>query len=811
MVRISHQWLQELIDLKESPEEIREILTHLGFEVEEIVSVAGVPEKVVAGYTLAVEPHPTADKLKIVSVALDGEIKKIICGAPNVDFGQWVPVALQGALLKEFTVSPRTIRGVESDAVICSERELGRTEDHSGIWILGTQDIGEWTAGEPLHTRITNDSIFELEVTLNRSDCLSHLGIARELSAKLNRPLHLLPTPIQELNVPASHEVSVQLDDSIGCPRYRARIMKDVSANLVAPFWMRERLKWMGTRAINAVVDVTNYVLFETGHPLHAFDREFLSGNVIGTRKAKPNETYFTLDNEERNLTESDVLIRDAEKAVALGGIMGGLNSEIRESTRNILIEAAYFDPITIRKTARRLGISSESSKRFERGADINGVEYALERAASLIQMLCGGELYFGVTESYPKILNRNQVALREKRLHSILGYSSIALSEATELLKRLQFQVSHSNKEDVQLVPPTWRHDIQQEIDCIEEVGRLKGYEQIPTNSNAHIPLTNPQNEHWLARNRWNDWLRQFGLTEIVSNSMVDPQDLQILGILDGAIEISNPIAQELSVLRTNLIVSLVKAASHNIRHGRKNVALFEIGKVFGKGLIPSPTNERFHIGIALSGDVESEWWYNSKPRTYSVSDVLGILERTSQLNLSLESKPVESFGVLEETFVLYHKDSVVGYAGKLNGAVRKEKLSSQARVVAKHFELDQPIWVVELNTEFIPTNLSLQQYQPFSRFPAVERDLSYLVPESFVAGRLIDAAREAIMKFPLQISISLFDRHHDEKNSTISLGLRIKIQSHEKTLSEQEINEVVVHVISQIGKFDGVKLRSA
>lgn len=811
MIRISYQWLKDLIDLPESPQEIQELLTHLGFEVEEMQFIPGVPANVVAGYVLNIEPHPNAEKLKIVAVGLDGEIKKIVCGAPNIEIGQWVPVALEGAKLREFTVSSRNIRGVESNAVICSEYELGRSDDHSGIWVLGTGDLGEWTAGEALENRIASDTIFSIEVTLNRADCLSHLGIARELSAKLKRPLHLIPTPIQELDIPTTHVISVQLDDPIGCLRYRARVMKNVDAKLPAPFWMRERLRWMGTRAINAIVDVTNYVMYETGHPLHAFDRDFLSGNVIGTRKAYPNETFYTLDEVERVLSETDVLIRDAEKAVALGGIMGGLNSQIRDTTKDLLLEAAYFDPITIRTTARRLGISSESSKRFERGADINGVVYALDRAASLIQMLSGGEVYYGVAESYPNPVQNREVTLRLKRLHTILGYRSIPLSEANEILNQLQCQTKSLDENQVTVLIPSFRHDLQQEIDLIEEVARIKGYQFIPANDKATIPLTSSQNEHWLARMRWNEWARQFGLSECISNTMVNPSDLAVLGLEESAIKIANPIASEMSAMRNNLIVSLILSANHNIRHGRKSVAIFEIGKVFGNGLIPSNSVERWHLGIALSGASEAEWWNQSKPKNYSASEVLGILERLPQLQIQPTILPKDNFGILEEAFLIYLNEKLIGYAGKVEGAFRKEKLTDSARIVAKHFDLDQPIWIIELNTEAFPTRYAIPQYQPFSRFPEVERDLSFIVPETMQAEFILKEAKDAIHDSNFLVSVSIFDRHHDEKNQIVSIGIRLRMQSFEKTLSEMEINEVVQKVLTKVCQIDGVKLRSA
>ena len=294
MIRISYRWLQDFIELPEAPEEVKQLLTFLGFEVEEARYIPGVPDGVYAAYVLEVLPHPNADKLHLVTVALNGETKTVVCGAPNIDVHQWVPLALVGTKIGDITLTSRPIRGVISDGMICSERELGRSDDHSGIWVLGVGDCDEWDAGEPLSKRILDDTIFSIEVTLNRPDCLSHLGIARELAAKLKREIHVHPTPIDELDEPASNQIKVVLDDSVGCPRYRARLMRNVNANRPSPFWLRERLKAMGTRSINAVVDATNYVMFEVGHPLHAFDRSFLKGNEIGTRIAAEGEIFVT-------------------------------------------------------------------------------------------------------------------------------------------------------------------------------------------------------------------------------------------------------------------------------------------------------------------------------------------------------------------------------------------------------------------------------------------------------------------------------------------------------------------------------------
>ncbi|MDK9699468.1 MAG: phenylalanine--tRNA ligase subunit beta [bacterium] len=811
MIRISYRWLQELVDLPETPEQLRDVLTQLGFEVEELLTIPGVPDGVYAAFVLAIQPHPNADKLRLVTVALDGETKTVVCGAPNVEVGQWVPLAVVGTKIGDITLESRPIRGVVSEGMICSERELGRSDDHSGIWVLGVGDTDEWEAGEQLSERILSDAVFGIEVTLNRSDCLSHLGIARELSAKFGREIHLPPTPIDELDEPATNQVKVVIDAPDGCPRYRTRIMRKVDAKIASPFWMRERLKRMGTRSISAVVDATNYVMFETGHPLHAFDRAFLSGSEIGVRMATEGEKFVTLDGEERILTPEDVLIRDAEKAVALGGVMGGLNSEIRDTTTDVLLEAAYFHPVTIRRTARRLGLSTESSKRFERGADPDGVIYAMDRVCSLIQMLAGGEVYFGVVDDYPKQLVRSAVSLRETRLHSILGYDTIKLGEAEAILNRLGMATNQRSDISVEVTPPSWRHDILREIDLIEEVGRVYGFSEIPTKPSAEVQLNSAQNPEWLARQRWSGTLRSMGFSEAVSNSMVNPDDLAVLGILDGAVRIANPIAPELSVMRTNLLVSLLTAAAHNLRHGRERVALFEIGRVFGKGLIDTQSTERWHLAIAMAGEAEPQWWRASKPRLMDSTDVIGVLERLKKTELhSLTWSPIDYFGPIEEAYRLEVGGKPVGFAGRISGATRKESLRPEAHVVAKRFELDKPVWVLEFNAEALTIEQPQVKYQPFSRFPAVVRDLSYLAPDSFLAGQLLDSANKAIDKQPFDVTVSLFDRHEDKATKTIAFGVRLRMLAADRTLSEPEINGALNTVMEAIAHLPEVKLRS-
>ena len=478
-MKVSVKWLNDYINLEDiSSDEIAEKLSRSGLEVDEIIDKRKLYENFVVGYVKEKEKHPNADKLSLCKVSDGFEIYDVICGAPNVEAGQKIAFAKIGAVMPnaDFKITKAKIRGEYSYGMICSESELGISDDHEGIMVLD-ENAEE---GKPLAEELGLDDVtLDIDLTPNRADALSHIGVARDLAALYNREVEYPEIELNETSEKSEDLAKVEIEDVEGCPRYVAKIVKNISVK-ESPEWLKTKLIAVGLRPINNVVDVTNFVLYEIGQPLHAFDLEKLEGRKIIVRKAGSNEKFTTLDSKERKLQPDDLMICDAEKPVAVAGVMGGENSEVTESTKNILIESAYFNPSRVRKTAKRLGLSSDASYRFERGADPNISVFAANRAAKLIAELGGGEVAQGAIDVYPKKIEPRNVDVRFERINKVLGYE-ISAESVERILGKLGFQIIKKTDEKLSVSVPTFRHDIEREIDLIEEVARIYGYDEIP------------------------------------------------------------------------------------------------------------------------------------------------------------------------------------------------------------------------------------------------------------------------------------------------------------------------------------------
>ncbi|MEJ2537466.1 MAG: phenylalanine--tRNA ligase subunit beta, partial [Calditrichia bacterium] len=554
-MKISYNWLQDYVDLKTKPQDLANQLSLSGLEVEEIIKKTLDYPGVVVGRVLSVEEHPNADKLKICKVDTGKKQSSIICGAPNVAKGQTVPVALVGAVLPTgLKIKKVKIRDVLSEGMICSEAELGLSDKSEGIWVLDNS----LKIGEPLQKalQIKSDYIFDLAVTPNRPDCLSHIGIAREVAALTQQKLRRPKVQLNEAKESAFSQIKIQIETPKGCPRYSARVLKNVTVG-DSPQWLVERLEGVGLRSINNIVDVTNYVLMETGHPLHAFDLGLIEGKKIIVRESGDGEKFTTLDDQERSLKKGTVLICDAQKQVNL-------------ETTNILLESAYFQPESIQISARYLGLSTEASQRFERGADPNGNIYALDRAAQLIREVAGGEIQNGVVDAYPTKIHSRKIPLELAKINNLLG-TQFSKTQVKKILESIELHV-----ENEMVLIPTFRPDLSTSTDLAEEVARLYGLDNIEASDKVKIDYDIHFNELDIFIDNLKDILTGFGLQEIITGSMINSEVWEKL-TGEKIYPVLNPISKDMDGLRNSLIPSMAMTLQYNRNRQIKNLKLFE------------------------------------------------------------------------------------------------------------------------------------------------------------------------------------------------------------------------------------------
>ncbi|MCX6357638.1 MAG: phenylalanine--tRNA ligase subunit beta, partial [Candidatus Aureabacteria bacterium] len=624
-MKIPFNWLSEYVSIGLPPGELAERLTASGLEVEAITPVSPSFSGVVTGRILAVEPHPNADRLSLCRVDNGAREIKIVCGAKNMKAGDIAPFAPVGARLADGTaLKAATLRGIPSEGMLCSERELGLGNEGGGIMILAP----ELTPGRDLAGVLgLNDWILEINVTPNRPDCLSVIGIAREVAAILGRPLSLPEIGVRESKVRAGTRVTVRVDDAEQCPRYCARVMGDVAV-APAPFWMRHRLCQAGVRVVNNIVDATNYVLLEYGQPLHAFDLAALRGGRIVVRAAGAGERIVMIDGIARELGGETLVIADSERPVAVAGVMGGRESEIAAGTREILIESAFFRPQAIRRTAARLGLLTDSSYRFERGVDPCGVRTALDRAAQLITRMGAGESLRGVIDIRARAFRAPRIMLRASRLNALLG-TSLSPAKIKNDLTRLRIEVTPKGKGTLAAVPPSYRVDIKEEIDLVEEVARIEGYDQIPT-----IPPRSAAAEGGsalaCAREGVRVILAGLGFSEAICLSFVGAAEMDRLGWPSGdplrsAVRIQNPMSEELAFLRSSMLPPLMRSLALNASRGNGDLRLFELGTVFTPAA-PVPREEE-RLAIAATGSVRALHW-SGAPGTADFSYLKGVVE---------------------------------------------------------------------------------------------------------------------------------------------------------------------------------------
>ena len=779
-MRVSFNWLNEMVETGLSPEELAEKLTMAGMEVEKIERPGERFNNVIVGKVLSVDRHPDADKLSLCRVdSGQGELQ-IICGAPNVRAGAKVALGLVGAVLSGGSRLRKVrIRGVESEGMICSEMELGLGEDAEGIIILPD----ELEVGRSLASAVgLDDAILVIDVTPNRPDCLSILGIAREVGAILDKEVKPLPSEIVESEAPSSDYTSVETRDFDLCPRYCARVLTGVKVG-PSPAWLKNKIELCGVRPINNIVDVTNYVMLEMGQPLHAFDLEKLLERRIVVRTAFSGETIVTLDGEERRLSPDMLVIADAHRPVAIAGVMGGANTEVDEATASLLLESAYFTPASIRRTSRDLGLSTEASYRFERGADPQAQALAATRAAELMRAIAGGEAKKGVIDVSKGVPVTQEVRVRHRRVNVLLG-TSLPDGEIEGIYTRLGIHIVRKEGDEVVLTPPSFRRDLAGEIDFVEEVARIYGYDRIPMAVTRGKVGTARRDPWQTLEDLTKNVLTGFGFFEIISSDLISERHCsRIVDLLfDSPIEVLrvlNPVSAERNVLRPTLFHGLLECLARNQTQRRESIRLFELSRIHCRDEKGEPIEEA-SLCLGMAGASEEAFW-DCGPRQVDFYDMKGVVEAyLSRLGVGEVSyRPVEK--------PLFHRGrtAVVEVKGKELGIVGE--LSDSACVV---FDLKPRVVACELDAEALVGLMDFSvKFKKLPVFPGSSRDIAIMVDESVTYEQVVAALtrkRPEILQ-----SIEVFDIYRGDQIGAgkKSMAFSLNYRSEFGTLTDEEV----------------------
>ena len=792
---------RDTIDLDRVTGELAERLTLAGLEVEEIISTGSVTNTVI-GRTTHCEPHPDSDHMTICQVDVGNETLEIVCGAGNVAANQTVVVAKVGAMLPGgFKISKRKLRGVASHGMICSKAELGLEESSPGIWEL--PDSEDYVLGTDINELLEyNDIILDIKVTSNRPDCAGMVGIAREVAAIYGRPLRPLETDLVETGSPVGDEVSVGIADPVDTPRYTARLMCDLRI-AESPLWLQHRLAKAGMRSLANVVDVTNYVMHELGKPLHAFDADLLNGD-IEIRRAHDGEVFRTLDGTDRAIDEKVLMITDGTGNLAVAGVMGGERSEIRKETKRVLLEAATFNPNTIRHSSRAIGLRSEASQRFERGIDADGVELASARATHLIQKLTGCSVHPGVVDTYPIPETPKTLTLRPSRIADVLGVS-IDVDEMVGILQRLGMTCRSSadgGGHDLEIIVPTFRRDLLREIDLIEEVGRIYGFERIPATPPMSVLRVGKKDPRELFKDRVRTLLVGLGFDEVVQDGFDKPTWRTRMSLEDGdLVEIRNPMGADQSRMRGSLLPGVLQAVETNLKHQVGGGMIFEVGHVFS-----ATHGERDSLAGALFGRQSVEM--AGKPQMDLMVEKGVLLQLFRALGVDIETQADTAVSFLHAgrsgSLALTGTDHAakptdsIGFFGELAPELREE-FPGEVNVLV--FELD----LAAIHEATSP--LSDRTFQSLPRFPMSVRDLSLVVPATV---READV-RQAIVDEPEVESAVLYDLYEGEQvaSGSKSLTYEIALRSADGTLTDEQTASIVARIEARLSKL-GASIRS-
>lgn len=802
-MKVSLKWLKDFIEITLPLEELAERLTMSGTEVSATQTLGGSWDNIYVGQVLAVDPHPNADRLKLATVSLGTEQQTVVCGAPNLTPGQKIAFGKVGARLtdpqtgKAVTLKPAKIRGVPSEGMVLSERELGISDDHTGILVLPP----DAPIGQPLSDYL-GDTVLDIDVTPNRADCFCHMGIAREIAALTQQTLRLPPAAYPEEGPPIQDFISVEIWDPDLCPRYTASLIQGIKIG-PSPRWMQDRLLAAGQRPINNVVDITNYVMLELGQPLHSFDYDLIGGRKIIVRRAREGEVLTTLDGTDRPLSPDMLVIADADKAVAVAGVMGGASSEVAPSTTTILLEAANFDPTSLRRTATALKMRTEASLRFEKGLGADLAEAGLRRATRLIQELASGKVARGIADVYPGRKEPPVITLTPAEVARILGIQ-VSTEEIARILTSLGFVCTPGDMPEVlKVAVPYWRTDVRQPADLVEEVGRIIGYDQIPTAMlSGEIPHHQADPKATLV-DMVRDILVGSGLQEIITYSLTSESALDKVSpsrrFSQSPVRLANPMSAEQSCLRTTLRAGLLATLAANQRHETGPIRLFEAGRVF----LPRDNDlpdQRDMLGIAVAGPLQSAaggWKGETEPLDFF--DAKGIIE-----NLFCQLGVAAAFEESHDDGLYPGRRAAIMVSGREMGVIGEVHPQ-----VAEAFELRGTAYLVEVDlVGLLPYIEAAPAFHPLPRFPSTLRDLALVMDYQVPAARV----QGIITAHPLVASAVLFDVFTGGKlpPGKKSLAYRITYRSPGHTLTDEEVNRAQQQILEQLSRDLGAILRA-
>ncbi len=801
-MKISLKWLGDYTHLTLPPRELAERLTMAGMEVKGTQITGGSWQNIVIGKIIAIKQHPNADRLKLVTVDLGKRQLTVVCGAPNLKAGDKAPFANVGAQLidahtgKTVPLRPTKIRGVASEGVLCSEKELGVSDSHEGIMILSEE--------APVGIRLVDylgDVILDLEVTPNRPDCLSIIGIAREVAALNEQPLHLPKVHYDEPENPIDSFLSVKIDAPVLCPRYCASLITGVKVAL-SPQWLQQRLSACDMRPINNIVDVTNYVMLEYGQPLHAFDYHKIAARQIIVRRASESEVIATLDGVERALNQDMLVIADKERAIAVAGIMGGLDTEVTPETNTILIESANFNQAAIRQACNRLNLRSEASLRFEKGLSPDLPPEALRRATQLITELTGGDAAKGIIDVYPKRLDRNPILLSTNQMKRLLGME-VKLADVIKTLELLGFECEKTDlASQVSVAVPCWRSDISCSADLVEEVARLIGYDKVPTTMlSAPLPMyeSSPKLEF---REKIRDILVSCGFQEVLTYSLTNLEMLKKLSPelhspTPTPLRVANPMTWEQEHLRTTLRANILATLSRNQKYGEASLKIFEIGKVFLPRDKDLPEEKEMLCAVINGAWLELSWRGNRKHADFfNAKGIAESLLKQLRLEASFKMDEDESLHPGKRANIVINGQKV-GVIGELHPGV------------SQSFELSGITCLIEIDIEkLLPLVTKFKKYQPIPRFPSITRDIALVVNEQVTYQQVCGI----IQNSPLVSQVTLFDIYSGEQVplGKKSFAFRLIYQSPSHTLTDEEVNQTQQQILDELHHKLDASLRS-
>ena len=785
---ISLDWLKQYVDIKEDIPQLENALTMIGQEVEAIDIQGKHLDNVVIGQITEYGKHPNSDKLTLLKVNVgDEEELQIICGAPNHKLGDKVVVAKIGAVLPgDFKIKKSKIRDIESFGMLCSQVELGIGEDGDGIIILPEDaPIGE----EYRKYAGLDDVIFELEITPNRPDCLSHIGIAREVAAYYGRKVKYPSYTLSEVIDSVNNYAKVRVEDKERCKRYMGRVIRNVTV-AESPEWLKKRIRAMGLKPINNIVDITNFVMFEYNQPMHAFDLDKLENNTVVVRAAENGEKITTLDGIERELVNGELVIADEVKPIAIAGIIGGQATQIEAETKNVFLEVAYFTPDNIRKSAKKLGIVTDSGYRNERGLDIENLPEVIDRAAALIAEVASGEVLDEVIDKYIEKPQKFEIPLNLTKLNTFIG-KKLEFDTVGKILSNLGLGIKTLSQDMLLITPPTYRTDLTRPEDLYEEVIRMYGFENIEAVMPVEDIESGLKDSKISVADNLKEILKEIGLHEVINYTFISREALDILKIKDKVIEISNPLSEDMVIVRPTLMYSLLANIRDNFNRNQFDLRFFEVSKVFTPA--EELANEDLRICVAIAGKPERTLW-NPKPKAYDFYTMKGYVEKLLEYmginRYKLERSSNENFHPGRSADIKIGND-VIGTFGEVHPDVLEAMDIKRERAYVADIDLARAEKYIK----------SAVKYERIVKYPEVTRDLAIVMDKNILVGNMVEDLKRVS---PLIEKIEIFDVYEgeridaDKKSVAISIVLRNKV----KTLEEKEINDVVTKVLETISK---------